>query len=67
MNGIDEYGSTEGYRRLIQKCMNRRSLVADDEESEADTGDLDPEVTAYYEAVERHYENYLDRKVKTYD
>ncbi len=63
MTDIDEYGSTEGYRRLIQKCMNRRSLVADDEESE----DLDPEMTAYYEAVERHYENYLDRKVKNYD
>ncbi len=63
MTDIDEYGCTEGYRRLIQKCMNRRSLVADDEESDDDAEDLDPEVTAYYEAVERCYEDYVDRHV----
>ncbi len=51
------------YRLGRERLMEEQ----DDEESEDDAEDLDSEVTAYYESVERHYENYLDRKVKTYD
>ncbi len=60
-------GATMAFQSPIYNSLGRKPQPDDDEESEDDTEDSDPEVTAYYEAVERHYENYLDRKVKTYD